>query len=68
MIEKKGLLTKEWGAKIYGIIYLIAFFFYLMGPYPFYHDVNDQATALPLTNFEQAFMLFQSFISQLQNQ
>ena len=45
-----------------------AFFFYLMGPYPFYHDVNDQATALPLTNFEQAFMLFQSFISQLQNQ
>ena len=30
MIEKKGLLTKEWGAKIYGIIYLIAFFFYLI--------------------------------------
>jgi hypothetical protein len=45
-----------------------AFFFYLMGKYPFYHDVNDQATALPLTNFDQAFMLFQSFISQLQNQ
>ena len=28
MIEKKGLLTKEWGAKIYAIIYLIAFFAY----------------------------------------
>jgi len=24
------MLTKEWGAKIYGIIYLIAFFFYLI--------------------------------------
>lgn len=45
-----------------------AFFFYLMGPYPFYHDVNDQATALPLTNFEQAFMLFQAFITKLQYQ
>jgi hypothetical protein len=45
-----------------------AFFFYLMGPYPFYHDVNDKTTALPLTNFDQAFMLFQSFISKLQNQ
>ena len=45
-----------------------AFFFYLMGPYPFYHDVNDKTTALPLTNFDQAFMLFQSFISKLQYQ
>ena len=45
-----------------------AFFFYLMGPYPFYHDVNDKASALPLTNFDQAFLLFQSFISKLQNQ
>lgn len=24
------MLTKEWGAKIYAIIYLIAFFFYLI--------------------------------------
>ena len=24
------MLTKEWGAKIYGIIYLIAFLFYLI--------------------------------------
>ena len=24
------MLTKEWGAKIYGIIYLIAFFLYLI--------------------------------------
>jgi len=45
-----------------------AFFFYLMGPYPFYHDVNDKASALPLTNFDQAFLLFQSFISKLQYQ
>jgi hypothetical protein len=45
-----------------------AFFFYLMGPYPFYHDVNDKASALPLANFDQAFMLFQSFISKLQYQ
>ncbi len=45
-----------------------AFFFYLMGPYPFYHDVNDKASALPLTNFDQAFFLFQSFISKLQFQ
>lgn len=45
-----------------------AFFFYLMGPYPFYHDVNDKASALPLTNFDQAFSLFQSFISKLQIQ
>ena len=30
MKEKKQLLTKELGAKIYGIIYLIAFLFYLI--------------------------------------
>ena len=27
-MKEKQLLTKEWGAKIYGIIYLIAFFAY----------------------------------------
>ncbi len=45
-----------------------AFFFYLMGQYPFYHDVNDKSSALPLTNFNQAYFLFQSFILKLQNQ
>lgn len=41
------------------------FFFYLMGPYPYYHDVNDKASAVPLTNFSQAFLLFVDFINQL---
>ncbi|HEY1046732.1 MAG TPA: M20/M25/M40 family metallo-hydrolase [Bacteroidia bacterium] len=41
------------------------FFFYLMGPYPYYHDVNDKASAVPLTNFSQAFQLFVDFIDQL---
>jgi len=42
------------------------FFFYLMGPYPYYHDVNDKATAVPLTNFSNAFLLFRDFIIKLQ--
>lgn len=29
-MKEKQLLTKEWGAKIYSIIYLIAFLFYLI--------------------------------------
>lgn len=43
-----------------------AFFFYLMGPYPYYHDVNDVAKAVPLTNFGNAFKLFCDFIIELQ--
>ena len=43
-----------------------AFFFYLMGQYPFYHDVFDQASALPLNNFNQAFLLFRDFINVIQ--
>lgn len=42
------------------------FFFYLMGPYPFYHDINDKASAVPFTNFENAFLLFRDFIIALQ--
>lgn len=42
------------------------FFFYLMGPYPFYHDINDKASAVPFTNFENAFLLFRDFIIGLQ--
>lgn len=42
------------------------FFFYLMGPYPFYHDVYDKASAVPFTNFSNAFLLFRDFIIALQ--
>jgi aminopeptidase YwaD len=42
------------------------FFFYLMGPYPFYHDVNDKASAVPFSNFSNAFLLFRDFIVELQ--
>ena len=42
------------------------FFFYLMGPYPHYHDINDKASAVPLTNFSSAFLLFRDFIVELQ--
>src|SRR6478735_8237404 len=38
------------------------FFFYLMGPYPYYHDINDKASAVPFSNFSNAFMLFRDFI------
>lgn len=43
------------------------FFFYLMGPYPHYHDINDKASAVPLTNFDKAFLLFRDFIVSLQS-
>ncbi len=43
------------------------FFFYLMGPYPYYHDVNDKAAAVSLTNFSNAFLLFKDFMIALQN-
>jgi aminopeptidase YwaD len=42
------------------------FFFYLMGPYPFYHDINDRASAVPFSNFSNAFLLFRDFIVELQ--
>jgi len=43
-----------------------SFFFYLMGPYPHYHDVNDKAANVPLTNFSEAFQLFRDFVSLVQ--
>ncbi|MES2618359.1 MAG: M28 family peptidase [Bacteroidota bacterium] len=43
------------------------FFFYLMGPYPYYHDINDKASAVPFSNFSNAFMLFRDFIISLQS-
>jgi aminopeptidase YwaD len=42
-----------------------AFFFYLMGPYPHYHDVNDRPEMLPYANFENAFLLFRDFIDRI---
>ncbi len=41
------------------------FFFYLMGPYPFYHDVDDRPEMVPLSNYLPAFYLFRDFINQL---
>lgn len=43
-----------------------SFFFYLLGPYPYYHDVNDKASNVPLTNFSEAFQLFRDFITNIQ--
>lgn len=43
-----------------------SFFFYLMGPYPHYHDVNDKATNVPLTHFSETFQLFRDFITLVQ--
>lgn len=43
-----------------------AFFFYLMGPYPHYHDVNDRPEMVPLSNYVQSFHLFLDFIGGLQ--
>lgn len=42
------------------------FFFYLMGEYPYYHDVNDKPEMVPLTNFNGAFELFVKFTKELQ--
>jgi aminopeptidase YwaD len=41
------------------------FFFYLMGPYPYYHDVYDRPEMVPFTNYENAFLLFKYFIDDL---
>jgi hypothetical protein len=43
-----------------------AFFFYLMGPYPYYHDVNDKPEMVPFTNYCGAFLLFRDFVMELQ--
>lgn len=42
-----------------------AFFIYSMGSVKNYHDVYDTAENTPLTNFDEAQMLFQQFISTL---
>lgn len=42
-----------------------SFFFYLMGDYPHYHDVNDTPDKVPLTNFLGAFNLIVDFVNVL---
>ncbi|EDM36435.1 aminopeptidase [Pedobacter sp. BAL39] len=42
-----------------------AFFMYTQGGISAYHDVDDRATTLPLTAYEQLFKLFVAFNSQL---
>lgn len=43
-----------------------SFFFYLMGDYHFYHDVDDKADALPLSKYNEAFKLIQKFTDNYQ--
>ena len=43
-----------------------SFFFYLMGDYHFYHDVDDKAEALPLSKYNEAFKLIQQFTDAYQ--
>lgn len=43
-----------------------AFFFYLMGDYHFYHDVDDRAEALPLSRYNEAFKLITHFVKEYQ--
>jgi aminopeptidase YwaD len=37
------------------------FFFYLMGQYPYYHDIYDKSNAVPLKNYTGAYNLFRDF-------
>ncbi len=43
-----------------------AFFFYLMGDFPYYHDPEDRAEILPLTEYEDTFRLIRDFMQHLQ--
>jgi hypothetical protein len=43
-----------------------SFFFYLMGDYHFYHDVDDKADSLPLSKYNEAFKLIQKFTDHYQ--
>lgn len=43
-----------------------AFFFYLMGDFPYYHDPEDRAEILPLTEYEDTFRLIRDFMEYLQ--
>jgi hypothetical protein len=41
-----------------------AFFFYLMGEYHFYHDIQDTSQALTLAKYEEAFQLIRDFVNE----
>jgi len=41
-----------------------AFYFYLMGEYKYYHDVNDTPSALTLSKYNEAFSLIYQFIRE----
>lgn len=41
-----------------------SFFFYLMGDYHFYHDVDDRAEVLPLSKYNEAFRLIVDFTKE----
>ena len=43
-----------------------SFFFYLMGDYHFYHDIDDKADTLPLSKYNEAFKLIQQFTDNYQ--
>ena len=42
-----------------------AFFFYTMGGITAYHDIEDVAKTLPLTEFEDCFRLIRDFVDEL---
>lgn len=43
-----------------------AFFFYLMGEYKAYHDVNDTAEAVTFSRYSEAFRLIRDFVNEYQ--
>jgi aminopeptidase YwaD len=43
-----------------------AFYIYLMGNYPFYHDINDRVEKLPLGGYVGTFKLITDFLTFLQ--
>ena len=43
-----------------------SFYFYLMGDYPYYHDVNDKMSKLPMGGYLGSFKLITDFLSYLQ--
>ncbi len=43
-----------------------SFFFYLMGDYHFYHDVDDKPDAVPLSKYNEAFNLIKTFVNNYQ--
>jgi len=46
---------------------ILAFFFYLMGPYHHYHNVNDSPENLRLDeHYDKSFRLIRDFIGELQ--